>query len=293
MAGVVALRRLEFMTQVESSAAVGQAHGGLFRRVLCATDGSQAATEAVRQAAVLAGPEGEVTLIAVAWRTRVAATEMAELSPWRAETVLADAGELVREAGARATTAMEESPHPDDVILGRAEDFDLLAVGAPPASRIGGILLSSVASAAAHRATVPLLVARPAPDNASFPTPVLIASDAEPGSWLLIEVGASVARTHHGRATLVHAIDDHAKKPSYRYSDQAVRLYRAAGVHPHVHGRRGKAHELILDAAAREATSLIVMGSRGLDGVRALGSVSERVVHRAPCSVLIVRPQNH
>jgi nucleotide-binding universal stress UspA family protein len=33
---------------------------------------------------------------------------------------------------------------------------------------------------------------------------------------------------------------------------------------------------------------LIVVGSRGLHGIRALGSVSERVAHRAHCSVLVV-----
>jgi nucleotide-binding universal stress UspA family protein len=34
---------------------------------------------------------------------------------------------------------------------------------------------------------------------------------------------------------------------------------------------------------------LLVVGSRGLDGFRALGSVSERVAHEASCSVLVVR----
>jgi nucleotide-binding universal stress UspA family protein len=34
---------------------------------------------------------------------------------------------------------------------------------------------------------------------------------------------------------------------------------------------------------------LLVVGSRGLHGLRALGSVSERVAHRAKCSVLVVR----
>jgi nucleotide-binding universal stress UspA family protein len=32
-----------------------------------------------------------------------------------------------------------------------------------------------------------------------------------------------------------------------------------------------------------------VLGSRGLRGVRALGSVSEQVGHEAACSVLVVR----
>jgi nucleotide-binding universal stress UspA family protein len=34
---------------------------------------------------------------------------------------------------------------------------------------------------------------------------------------------------------------------------------------------------------------LLVVGSRGLHGPKALGSVSERVAHRAACSVLVVR----
>ena len=34
---------------------------------------------------------------------------------------------------------------------------------------------------------------------------------------------------------------------------------------------------------------LLVIGSRGLHGVKALGSVSERVAHKARCSVLVVR----
>jgi nucleotide-binding universal stress UspA family protein len=34
---------------------------------------------------------------------------------------------------------------------------------------------------------------------------------------------------------------------------------------------------------------LLVVGSRGLRGVHALGSVSEAVAHRSPASVLIVR----
>jgi hypothetical protein len=41
--------------------------------------------------------------------------------------------------------------------------------------------------------------------------------------------------------------------------------------------------------ASREA-DLLVVGSRGLHGLRALGSVSERIAHQAACSVLVVRP---
>jgi nucleotide-binding universal stress UspA family protein len=40
---------------------------------------------------------------------------------------------------------------------------------------------------------------------------------------------------------------------------------------------------------ASEDADLLVVGSRGLHGLRALGSVSERVAHEARCSVLVVR----
>jgi nucleotide-binding universal stress UspA family protein len=52
----------------------------------------------------------------------------------------------------------------------------------------------------------------------------------------------------------------------------------------------GHADERIIQAATSENVALVAVGSRGLGGVRALGSVSERVAHRAPCSVLVARP---
>ncbi len=42
-------------------------------------------------------------------------------------------------------------------------------------------------------------------------------------------------------------------------------------------------------AAAAAGADLLVVGSRGLHGLKSLGSVSERVAHRALCSTLIVR----
>ena len=51
----------------------------------------------------------------------------------------------------------------------------------------------------------------------------------------------------------------------------------------------GHAADRILTVADGKAVSLITLGSRGLTGVRALGSVSERVAHHAHCSVLVAR----
>jgi nucleotide-binding universal stress UspA family protein len=41
--------------------------------------------------------------------------------------------------------------------------------------------------------------------------------------------------------------------------------------------------------SASADVDLLVVGSRGLHGLRALGSVSEQVAHKAACSVVVVR----
>lgn len=58
-------------------------------------------------------------------------------------------------------------------------------------------------------------------------------------------------------------------------------------VAPEVQERDGRA--LALLEAESEAADLVVVGSRRLQGLKSLGSVSERVAHRASCSVLVVR----
>jgi len=48
---------------------------------------------------------------------------------------------------------------------------------------------------------------------------------------------------------------------------------------------------VIVEAAAEVDADLIIVGSRGMNAVQRwlLGSVSSKVVHHAPCSVLVVR----
>jgi nucleotide-binding universal stress UspA family protein len=53
----------------------------------------------------------------------------------------------------------------------------------------------------------------------------------------------------------------------------------------------GRPADKIIETAQQESSDLIVMGSRGVGGIRqlVLGSVSDRVADSAPCPVLIVR----
>ena len=82
---------------------------------------------------------------------------------------------------------------------------------------------------------------------------------------------------------------------SHHHSDEAAgaidaelaQIAEATGTEPARSDRSGHAAEEIVEAAREGGASLIVIGRRGLTGLKALGSVSDRVVHDAGCSVLL------
>lgn len=53
----------------------------------------------------------------------------------------------------------------------------------------------------------------------------------------------------------------------------------------------GDAADVLIEAAKETGADLIIVGTRGLGGAKRalLGSVSTKVVHNAPCDVLVVR----
>jgi nucleotide-binding universal stress UspA family protein len=73
--------------------------------------------------------------------------------------------------------------------------------------------------------------------------------------------------------------------------ERAAGSAHAAGVQADCYARKGDPAEAILDVADEQRASLIVVGSKGMQGARRflLGSVPDKLSHHAPCSVLIVR----
>jgi nucleotide-binding universal stress UspA family protein len=63
---------------------------------------------------------------------------------------------------------------------------------------------------------------------------------------------------------------------------------RVAGIESEGHARSGDAANAICDVATDVGADLIVVGNRGMAGMRrVLGSVPNSVAHHAPCDVLI------
>jgi nucleotide-binding universal stress UspA family protein len=151
----------------------------------------------------------------------------------------------------------------------------LAVVGAGSHDRAAGAVLGSVPTTLLHRATCSVLVARAgvgAPEL--FPQAVVVGVDGSHASLAALAAARDLARRLNASVrvlTAAGAVDE-----------------GALAAEPDVERDPRPPLEALL-AAARDA-DLVIVGSRGLRGLRALGSVSERLGHRAPCSVLVVKP---
>lgn len=257
----------------------------VFDRVIVGIDGSGEALEAARQAAALQGGNGELTLV-TAWNVppHVAPPEGAETSiddldlarpRAQAEDVVHAACECL---GGAATRVKVVRGFAWEALIREAErdGATLIAVGSHGQSRALGILAESTTTELVHKAPCSVLVARSS--GKGFPSAIVVGVDGSPQSAAAYAVGRAIADRYGAR---LRPIAVHGRDP---LDEQRVTEI----IGPHILGEvPGDAVNRLVDAAA--SGDLLVVGSRGLGGLRALGSVSERVAHRAPCSTLIVR----
>lgn len=262
----------------------------VFPEILCAVDGTRTSTAAVRMAAILAGGEGHLTLLAVTAARGSGAYAMAALSPRRAELVLANAKHIAGRLGVSASTIVEPGDPPVDVILAHAAEHDLFAIGAPSVSWLGDILIGGVNAAALSRFTTPMLVARRSFTGTLHGRQILVASDGEDGSDRIVQLAGQLGRSQDAKVTLVNALGAESKINPRTIQAQARALHAMLPDADEPWIEPGKAWDVILAAAKATKADLVVLGSRRVRGLRAFGSVSRRVVHDAPCSVLVAPP---
>ena len=183
---------------------------------------------AVEQAAVLAGAQGHLTLLAVTAEGGPGANRSAAISPQHAERLLERASRIAMNAGVPCETVIDPAGPAPAVVLERAGEHDLLALGAPWASWLGAILFDGVAEAALQSFSTPMLAARATAGGPQrFAQRILVASDGLDGSDELVELAARVAKARDGHVTLVHVAGVVAHARPHRIEAQGEKL-RAA-----------------------------------------------------------------
>ncbi len=263
-----------------------------FGDIVCAVNGSRGSAEAARQAVALAMRGGALMFVAVFYGTGTGLAGTAGLSEKRARKALDESAELARRAGVVASTKLRKGRSPNEVLLAESKRHELMILGSHGGSRAAGIMLGSTATRAAHNTSRALLVARrPVGKWRNFPMSILVASDGSPGSWAAAKAAGGIAQARGSRVAILYVPNEAPPERREAVSEQAIAIQELAGVKPTLADANGHVAERIVDVARSERCSLIAIGRRGLTGVRALGSVSERVVHQARCSVLVVPPE--
>jgi nucleotide-binding universal stress UspA family protein len=136
---------------------------------------------------------------------------------------------------------------------------------------------------------------------------ILVPVDGSEGSRRAVRSALAVAAPMGARLTLLEVIEEQGALPSYdekpppgKTREEWLSEERWSAVRGLLEGtdvpwdrrvEQGYPAAIIVDVAESEAVDLIVIGSRGLRGVGRflVGSVSDRVVHHAPCSVMVVK----
>lgn len=252
----------------------------VFDRIVCGIDGTPESLEALRQAVAMAPPRAVLRLfhavdlspaLSVAW----AAPELAPAIAAGAGDVLEDASQLAPGASTHSVEGPASASLLDEI---EGERATLVAVGTHGASRAEGIVLGTTTARMLHDAPCSVLVARTPSEGAFRPQRILVGIDGSRESELAAGAAMELAD---------------------RLESTVTGLAALAGKDVHLDVARSLVADLEVDRAhapvdalvqAAATADLLVVGSRGLHGLRALGSVSERVAHRAPCSVLVVRP---
>lgn len=153
-----------------------------------------------------------------------------------------------------------------------------------------------------------------APDPAATPR-ILVGTDFSPTAAVAVDWAVQLARQQGARVELVHAVTVPPSVPEYvspgalvagPVFDEEVRraalgrleseaaLLREKGIEVDLWLALGTPSMVICDRAAESSALAIVIGTRGLTGLRhvLLGSTTERVVQKAPCPVLAVHPED-
>jgi nucleotide-binding universal stress UspA family protein len=283
-----------------------------YRKVLVAVDGSDAGTNALRQACRLS-TSCSVTAL-TAYPSLIydevegisAREKFSNALREEAERVIGEAKRLAaaESLGLADTLTAEGEPFEVIVDAARRGRFDLIVMGRRGLTRFERALLGSVAARVIGHAETDVLVI---PRGATVAWErILVPTDGSRHSRRAMEKAIELAKAYRAPIDIVSVVDaadefQFAETPANlrdllavqaRGAVEALRSLAAGeGVAAETFVLEGAAHEAIAAHAAGRKASVVVMGSHGRTGLRRLlmGSVAEKVIGAVACPVLIAR----
>ncbi len=240
------------------------------------------------------------------------------------QAFMTQAWEMLTTAGREVTMQLLSGDPAEQIIeYASTRKPDLIVLGAKGRRATMNILLGGVAQQVVEYASCPILVVRSPHERVKR---VLIVTDGSPHSELAIRHLGRCPLPADAELSLLHVLPPPVTpetimrawpvgmdvippipSPEIEASllsqaeaeegegqvilDKSLEIIRSLGLEATAELRRGDAATEILAFAEEKKIDLIITGSRGLSRFQGwlLGSVSRKLVHYAPCSVLIVK----
>jgi len=253
---------------------------GVFDHIVVGVDASDFGFEALQQGLVLRAPSGTlhaVTVVeeALASHAGFLASDAAAQVELEAQKVYEKTVEVLDNQPFCTVGLVKGEPVAALLSACAGQKATLVAVGGRHRSRTAGLLLSGVATVVLHDSPCSVLFVHPQWGERWYPKRILVGVDGSDNSLAALAAADDLAERLGSSVQVLAATGG---KRIATDEPWAKRVDEWAHGHPVVD---------LIDASVQ--ADLVVVGSRGLHGLRSLGSVSERVAHRAHCSVLVVR----
>lgn len=275
-----------------------------FSRILVAVDDTPGAKVALHWAREIASATGaSVRVVTIVIPPHVAGYDGGGYAWWpQIAAELDRAHETERAAHDAAMAELERagvrtdgvflsgSPVAEIARIANEHKADLVILGSHNRSAMGRALLGSVADGVKNHVTGCVLIAKTEPPARRILVPV----DGSEPSKRAAAVAMQLAREWGVDTSLLHVLDlGGASRPTENALADVVRDIPDVPSPSRLSYALvpGAPAERIVEEAREREAGLIVMGSRGLGRLRSLvsGSVSSRVAHTAPMSVMLVK----
>jgi nucleotide-binding universal stress UspA family protein len=271
-------------------------------------DGRREGRDALALAAALAPILGEALLVASVYPSPETSFGLSaeELQTTGERTATEGVGELPEGVDATPVAVPGRSPAEGLYRLLEAEQPSMIVVGSSHRGPLEHVLAGRVASRLLTASPCPVAVA---PRGlAALDRPVLreigVGFDDTPESWNAVQRAAAIGLVAGARLHIIHALQPVAAPPmAPEESGRLTGELRVQREHALARAAASVSKELhtettmlvgdpvrVLEHEAGEGLDLLVLGSRGYGPVRRvlLGGVSDSVVRRSPCPVLVV-----
>ncbi|MHB9072286.1 MAG: universal stress protein [Desulfobaccales bacterium] len=269
---------------------------GLWQKLLVCTDGSPNSQVAVNKTLALArlcgSPVFVLQVLQVLPECEGVAPDLmvrlAEEIRLRMEAITAQAPAV----GVTLKTIICRSVSPFAAILEEIERLqpDLVVMGRYGKTGLTRLRLGSVTARIIGLSPVNVLVV-PLKSTLGF-SRVLIASDGLPCSAMAFREALAIARQMRGHLLAISVLPRKKETSMAEAILEDLHITAAEqGVNLESRVLAGEPDTVIVEAAQKNRTELIVLGSHGRTGFKRLllGSVAERVIGRAACPVLVVK----